>query len=335
MRIEDFPEELRKWICITGECGDDISEESQEGSGEDGEKPILEFDAITRGSSLITSLVITKNRKIVMVDFAQKKVRVASLDAPTKVGAGLSLDQTPWSLALLDDGLVAVSTEDKHVMYIVNISTPEPTLVSRVRTKRAYRGIARGPGDMLVVSSPKDPEKFSQATVDVISRDGHVTWSVSDRRMDKPFFVTSFRDEFYVSDWGSHTVYILTLHSGSVKTMFNNLDLSHLEMYQPRVVAFDEAGNMYVASGGRVCAESYHDDGWCVLVITRTGHWKNLINFNGSYDTKWPYGISPTPTGIVVSWGSWRNGGWQSELTAYSLPSSIKQQIGQLRGGHY
>lgn len=29
-------EELRKWICITEECGDDISEESQEGSGEDG-----------------------------------------------------------------------------------------------------------------------------------------------------------------------------------------------------------------------------------------------------------------------------------------------------------
>lgn len=36
LRIEDFPEELRKWICITEECGDDISEESQEGSGEDG-----------------------------------------------------------------------------------------------------------------------------------------------------------------------------------------------------------------------------------------------------------------------------------------------------------
>ncbi|KAK7487529.1 hypothetical protein BaRGS_00021231 [Batillaria attramentaria] len=265
--------------------------------------------------TLIRSLVVTNDEKIVMADEFQRKMRVMTLENRQLQGE-IRMNSTQASVALLDDGLVAVATNDGRQIALVNVSGSDPQVASVIPTLSQYQMVCQGEGDTLVVGASGD--RFNR--LDVLSRDGQIVRTLVDSRNDsnlrRPFFLTRWRDDVYVSDWGRSRIYKVNLETGRINSTFGELNLSDLDLNEPRAVTFDDDGNMYAATGGRACAEGVSRDAeWCILQMRANG---SVSVFVEIFD-KWPYGVGVAPGVLVLSLAEWSDG-WKTELRGYELP---------------
>lgn len=284
------------------------------------------------GNSLVTSVIITEEGKILMADYSQQVVKMSSLQHFHRLEDAVYVGQTPWSLVQLTDGVVAVTMEDQPDITFLRINGSDLEIDSEIQTKRRYRGVAEFGNDTLIVSTRRNDDDWSdlEARIDVITREGIVcdTLLTGEEFSDlvDPLYLTRRGNDVYVSDWASHRVHVLNLESRNVSSLFGSMDLSELGLYQPRVVAFDDnTGDMYVATGGRVCNPYSYRDYFCVIQVSPTGRWRNLENYTSRNGGMFPYGIDVTDSQIIISWGQWRYGGWHTELTAYDLPQSVEE----------
>ena len=281
-------------------------------------------------NSLITSVIVTDEGKVLTADYIQREVKMSSLQHLYRMEDSVYVGQTPWSLVQLWDGVVAVTMEDQPDITFLRINGSDLEIDTEIQTERRYRGVAEFGNDTLVVSTRKNDDDWSNldARIDVITRDGSLfdTLLRGDEFSDliDPFFLTRLGNDVYVSDWGSHRVHVLNLESRNVSSLFGNMDLSDLGLYQPRVIAFDNNGFMYIATSGKVCDHNSYSD-FCVVQVSPNGHWRNLENYTSRNGGQYPYGIDVSTNQIIISWGQWKNGGWHSKLTAYDLPSSPEE----------
>ena len=211
----------------------------------------------------ITSIFSTQDEKLVMADQDNKKVKVVDMSDPHTVSASLTVEETPWGLAVLSDGLVAMTTY-KPTIYLLKVS-PTLAVTTRIQTGRQYEGVAEGLTDhTLLVSCEKtysDP-----ARVDLITRGGEVVRTVVDSTMltqlSAPHYLCVSGGCVLLSDWRTNTVYIVDVTTGQLVDT-----LTHTDMKSPRQVCVDGEGNIYIASGG----------GRCVLVRSTGNQWGRVV----------------------------------------------------------
>jgi DNA-binding beta-propeller fold protein YncE len=104
---------------------------------------------------------------------------VLSMRRPQVFTAYRKMDEGPLRMAVLPDGLVAVTTR-KPVIYLFNITAHAVIQSLSLRRLLGYHGIGGQEDGMVVVScSVKDGDGEVSARVDVINRSGEVVRTVS------------------------------------------------------------------------------------------------------------------------------------------------------------
>ena len=240
---------------------------------------------------LIISIVSTQDDKLVMADCGNSKVKVVDMSDPHTVSASLTVEETPRRLAVLSDGLVAVTTL-KPTIYLLKVS-PTLAVTTRIQTGRRYGGVAEGLTDhTLLVSCEKtvsDP-----ARVDLITRGGEVVRTVVDSTMlaqiSIPDYLCGSGDCVLVSDWWTHAVYTVDVTTGQLVDT-----LTHTDMKSPGQVCVDGEGNIYIASAR----------GQCVLVRSTENQWIRIVYSPDHTDQgcDWPWSVCVTRSGrLVVAW---------------------------------
>nr|KAG5711742.1 hypothetical protein BaRGS_023506 [Batillaria attramentaria] len=108
------------------------------------------------------------------------------------------------------------------------------------------------PGDYTLITSVVVTEDKKLVMADYVQNEIKVVRTLVDRTgssfLREPYFLTRRGDDVYVSDWGSHKVFRVELETGRVDSFFEGFNLFDLDLQQPRTVAFDDNGNMYVAT---------------------------------------------------------------------------------------
>ncbi|XP_076436343.1 uncharacterized protein LOC143275903 [Babylonia areolata] len=210
----------------------------------------------------ITAVVCLPDNRLVMADYNNSKVKVMGVAPPDTVSPCLTVGERPWALAVLSDGLVAMTTCEP-VIYLMAV-TDTVTVRSRVQTVRWYEGIAGHSDGHLVVGceeSGKEP-----AAVHVLNRQGHVVRTLTDSTrltgLRSPLYLFDSGDHVLVSDGGTDLVHQVSVRSGQVTHTFQ-----HEHVRRPRQVCTDSDNNVYVAS----CF------GKCVCVRSRGGEWRQLV----------------------------------------------------------
>nr|KAG5702643.1 hypothetical protein BaRGS_028029 [Batillaria attramentaria] len=238
----------------------------------------------------ITSAIVTDDGRLVMTDLNNTMVKVLDLNNRDVI-RGVKLDVTPYRLALLPDGLVAVTSSSK-TLHLVDV-TGDVSFVGRVRTARQYWGVSGGVGeDNLIVSCWKERE--GPACVDVITRAGEVVHIVINSRLLKdmsyPRYVCVVGGDVLIADNDANSVFRVELATGCLVDT-----LTHPDLKRPRQVCADPSGNVYIA-----CSGSH-----CVLVMSADGRWRRLLekgqHKGGNYHVT-PCGMCLTNTGLVVTW---------------------------------
>jgi DNA-binding beta-propeller fold protein YncE len=128
----------------------------------------------------IVSIVVTKDdKRLVLADSENQKVKVVDLQHPTVVSASVSVDERPHALALLHDGLIAVTTSfSGRVIYLLTV-TDIMTVTSRIKTDVKYSGVG-GLSDGNLIVSCRENDNNGVSRVDIISRSGAVVRTITD-----------------------------------------------------------------------------------------------------------------------------------------------------------
>ena len=253
----------------------------------------------------IISIVSTQDEKLVMADRNNNKVKVVDMSDPHTVSASLTVEENPRRLAVLSDGLVAMTTW-KPTIYLLKMS-PTLAVTTRIQTGRQYDGVGEGLTDhTLLVSCGKTVSE--PARVDLITREGEVVRTVVDSTMltqlSAPDYLCVSGGCVLLSDERTHTVYTVDITTGQLVDT-----LTHTDMVSPGQVCVDGEGNIYIASA----------DGQCVLVRSTGKQWGRVVYSPDHTDQgcDWPYGVCVTRSGRLVV--AWRKGNSHSVVTGYDL----------------
>ncbi|XP_076438606.1 uncharacterized protein LOC143277612 [Babylonia areolata] len=239
----------------------------------------------------ITAVVCLPDDRLVMTDIDNSKVKVMGM-APPHTVSSLSTPEQPRRLAVLSDGLVAVTTR-KPVICLVNVTANTVAVRSRVRTNRVYVGIAGHRDGHMIVGC--DSSFTGTASVDVLNRQGHVVTTVTDSTrltgLKSPYYLFDTGDgHVLVSDYQTDLVHQVCVRSGQVTQTFQ-----HAHVKRPGQVCADTASNIYIVSSV----------GKCVCVRSRGGQWRRLVtpSLHGPSRCVYPYGLCLTSSGhLVVTW---------------------------------
>ena len=191
---------------------------------------------------LITSMAITNDRRVLMGDSSNSKVKLFSYDM--KFLCSVSISDQPCDIAVISDSEAVVATGDKPLV-ILDISDRQLSIKATTQLSYSIRGISKY-NDKLVVTSPD----ISPPSVKLIDQTGRVYWSVSlDEKeqpvLSLPVYVSSPGDgrssTVIVSDWDNHT---LTVLNGDTGENISKRQLEHSMC--PEGVSTDSSGNVYV-----------------------------------------------------------------------------------------
>jgi hypothetical protein len=238
-----------------------------------------------------------------MADYFNSKVKMIDLQHPNTVSSSIAISERPWALALLNDGLIAVTT-DGNVIYLLTVA-PTLTITSRIATNSPYWGVAGHSDCNLIVSSPKYGVN-RVGRIDIINRDGQVLKTLTDNskihQLECPLFLCAAKNCLFVSDAGSSVVHKVDINTGHLIDTLSHPSLNGL--YEVKV---DTAGNLLVAS----------KEGQAVVVCSPGKKWKTLPLPNNSQGYNCPFGVCLTSSGrLVVAWASYI---YQSIVTVYDL----------------
>ena len=190
----------------------------------------------------VTGLAITKDRKRILVDINNSKVKMFSHDM--KYLSSVSVADRPWDIAVITDKEAIVTTNNKSLVTL-DISGSQLSIKTATRLSYDVFGISSC-NDKLVVTSPNS----NPASVKLIDQTGRVYWSVSSDQQRQPLFSMPL----YVRSPGggrSSTVIVtdcdkntLTLLNGDTGEVITRRQLK--ERKEPRGVTTDATGNVYV-----------------------------------------------------------------------------------------
>ncbi|KAL8616144.1 hypothetical protein ACOMHN_066630 [Nucella lapillus] len=240
-------------------------------------------------SPWITAIVCLPDGRLVMTDFDNDMVKVMDVTPPHALSASLHIPETPLRLAVLPDGLVAMTTWEP-VIYLMEV-TSTVRVVSRIQTDRRYQGIVGHSEELLIMSF--EPSSEGPGAVHVMNRQGGLVRRLTDSSvvLEFPYYLCQSGDQhILLSDCGLHVVHEIDVSSGHVTQTFR-----HTDMEFPRQVCVDSSGNMFVACLGTKC----------VMVRNREGQWRKLLmpSLYNNPGKPWPRGICLTRSGhLMVAW---------------------------------
>ena len=187
----------------------------------------------------IIGMAVTKNGRILMADYNNKKVKLFSPDM--KILSSVSVPDRPCDIAVISDSEAAATTDKSLVLLDISGSQ----LRIKTTTKVPYNIIGITKYKNKLVISSTDPT----TSVKLIDLSGKVYWSVlSDQQgqslFNCPWYLTS-HDEgrsstVTVTDFNNDTLTLLNGETGEVITR------RQLQWQGPKGVATDTAGNVYV-----------------------------------------------------------------------------------------
>ncbi|KAK7087389.1 uncharacterized protein [Littorina saxatilis] len=270
-------------------------------------KRVFETQAVTDKdvhTPFITDVLTTQDGRLIMADAYNKMVKLATLVEPAIVTSCLRLESEPGCLALLRDGVLAVTAKRKTIFF-VDVER-RLGIRSQCNTARQYVGVTSTPDsdDALLVSCWQNGERA--ASVDVIRRDGSVLRTVTNGNsltgLASPRQMCVTDGNVLVPDFEKQCVYRVELTTGNLVNV-----LTHKQLVKPIEVAADQHRNVYVVS----C------DNQCVLVRSPSGEWRRLLHGaeHGSRGCVKPFALCLTDSGIVVSWARLHS----DNSVAYSL----------------
>jgi hypothetical protein len=150
-----------------------------------------------------------------MTDIYNTKVKVVDLQHPTIVSASLSVEEEPCVLALLHDGLVAMTTRSP-VIYLLTM-TDMVTVTSRITTEIRYLGVG-GFSDSNLIHSCSNKDNNGVSRVDIISRNGAVVRTIIDShrltQVKCPWYLCVVDSHVLLSDFASNAVYKVDMRTG-------------------------------------------------------------------------------------------------------------------------
>ena len=194
------------------------------------------------GNCYVTGLAITKDRKRILVDINNSKVKMFSHDM--KYLSSVSVADRPWDIAVITDKEAIVTTANNSLVTL-DISGSQLSIKTTTQLSYSVYGISKY-NDKLVVTSPYS----YPASVKLIDQTGRVYWSVSYDQQRQPLF----SEPCYVSSPGderSSTVIVtdrsndtLTLLNGDTGEVITGRQLK--ERKGPAGVTTDTTGNVYV-----------------------------------------------------------------------------------------
>ncbi|KAK7096594.1 hypothetical protein V1264_005871 [Littorina saxatilis] len=216
---------------------------------------------------------------LLLVDDANRKVKVMAVTSSgvARVTSDVRLSKELWDIALLPDGMVAVTCSQEQFIYLLRLQGDVIEYTSRFRTEKKYHGVAAGlDNDTLLVTS--------RDYLDVITRDGRVVESFFVSQFRRPdYMCLSGGNDVIVSDWATQELYRINASTGQVTET-----MSHPDMETPHQAVVDKGGNLYVASRGSKR----------LMVLSPAGEWRTLLQGK----RKMPTGVSVTTDDVIVSW---------------------------------
>ncbi|KAL8577844.1 hypothetical protein ACOMHN_054593 [Nucella lapillus] len=265
----------------------------------------LDNDNQDSESPWIIAIVCLPDDRLVMTDLNNNKVKVMDVTLPHALSASTHIPETPWDLAVLPDGLVAMTTF-QPIIYLMEV-TSTVRVVSRIHTDRQYHGIAGHSDGLLIVScvrSSKDP-----GAVHVMNRKGKLLKRITNSSfvLEFPHYLCQSGDQhILLSDAGLDVVHEIDVSSSQVTQIFR-----HTDMEGPLQVCVDSSGNVFVAYG--------RTKG--VMVKNRKGQWRELLtaSLHSDPENACPRGVCLTRSGhLVVAWGK-PGSGYDSVVICYKL----------------
>lgn len=212
------------------------------------------------------------------------------------------------SVSLLPSGKVAVVVQS--YIYIGGVQGGDSG--RWIFTQKNYFGSAARTDDTLFVGKRADSVDGPRVDIVSLGTESAEVQSIvltheTTQQLESPDYLSVHENQLYVSDWITHHVIRLDLDSGRVTIWRGPLYNPHnLHFYEPRQAAFDDMGNMYLATGGNVCGyhggAGHYSKGFCVLMIAKHGGWKVVAEQGRD---NYPYGIAVIDKGIAVTWVSW------------------------------
>ena len=190
----------------------------------------------------ITGMAISTDRRILMTDNSNNKVKMFSHDM--KFLSSVSVPDKPRDIAVTSEREAVATTKNKSLV-ILDISDSQLSIKATTQLSYDVRGISRY-NDKLVVTSPDS----KPPSVKLIDQTGRVYWSVSSHQQGQPLFsrplyVNSPGDgrssTVIVTDWSNST---LTLLNGDTGEVITRHQLK--ERKDPEGVTTDSTGNVYV-----------------------------------------------------------------------------------------
>nr|KAG5702016.1 hypothetical protein BaRGS_015751 [Batillaria attramentaria] len=212
---------------------------------------------------VIHSLIVTHNNKLVIAQEGEgvgNKIKVVSLDKVDEVKEiDLGVLRIPYDMALLGDGLVAVSCTYSKDILLVDVSGADPVISEAVSSPRSYveSAVAGGSGHELIIAGWTSDAK---GHIDVFSREKGVIRNVKENwdQVHPEHAVKNGNDLFItVTDLNNdQPLYRIDLDTGRSIPNIGTLDLSTLAVdtfYQGDV---DSAGNLYFPVNGPTCSNA-------------------------------------------------------------------------------
>jgi hypothetical protein len=192
---------------------------------------------------------------VAMTDYNNNNIKIISTKLKNNpIVSVIQLDSMPYGLVFVSEDQLAVTPNyfDRQYVWIVNLKkgASQGDTVNKIQTDRSYNGIAVVHEDntaRLVVGCSRDYYDNKPASVDIISMSGKkVRTLVSSNTLAglyKPRYLSRHNDTIFVSDSGSHCVFVVSLVTGSVLHT-----ITHTQMKFPQQVCVGGGGTLLVAS---------------------------------------------------------------------------------------
>ncbi|KAK7489494.1 hypothetical protein BaRGS_00019293, partial [Batillaria attramentaria] len=213
-----------------------------------------------KGTTL-RSLAVTDGGIFVAGNHEKKELFMASPGDSSKnrlepLGHGKSVHSVAW----LPGGRIAVTVDSNYIM-VADFNIGDAALRENwLFTEKVYWGSAARSDDTLFVGAR--PDSDSGARVDIVSLAlpenrtqviSTVLTHEATAELQCPDSLTLHGNDLYISDWCSHAVIVLHLDTTKFDVLEGPPYHADLMFYEPRMTAFDDLGNMYLATGGTVC----------------------------------------------------------------------------------
>ena len=257
--------------------------------------PLLKLNATKEGSYdvrltddnsdwWISGLAITKDGKVIMVDYNNEKVKLFSQGR--EFLSSVSVPDRPLDIAVVREDKAVVSASNKSLVILV-IDGKQLRIDRRIQLSYDVRGVARFKDKLAVTSS---------RSVRLIDLSGKVYWSVSSDQQGQPLFlrpvyVSSQYDEkmsnVIVTDDDNHTLTMLDGDTGEIITSCT------VKGKRPRGVTTDRAGNVYVC---------YWDTNEVSVMTADLSQERTLLTEEDGRDP-WAIVYDDATHGLVVSYG--------------------------------